>query len=155
MTYLRQLWALPPPGLSFIMIPLKNNDKNEMNNNHEMFRLIYILGVLYDLTHREDEGLPWRLTIHFTKFPEDVLVKFSTKWVYIFDFVWCSFFLFPYILMNACIFGRDILESHFLSCLKEADVLKHRGQIISAMTKKDHNQLWLGLVNGRYSDLHN
>lgn len=35
-----------------------------------------------------------------------------------------------------------------MSCLKEADVLKHRGQIVSAMQKKDHTQLWLGLVNG-------
>lgn len=37
-----------------------------------------------------------------------------------------------------------------MSCLKEADVLKHRGQVMSAMQKKDHNQLWLGLVNGSY-----
>lgn len=38
-----------------------------------------------------------------------------------------------------------------MSCLKEADVLKHRGQVVSAMQKKDHNQLWLGLVNGEWS----
>lgn len=38
-----------------------------------------------------------------------------------------------------------------MSCLKEADVLKHRGQVVSAMQKKDHNQLWLGLVNGELS----
>lgn len=37
-----------------------------------------------------------------------------------------------------------------MSGLKEADVLKHRGQVVSAMQKKDHNQLWLGLVNGKY-----
>ena len=36
-----------------------------------------------------------------------------------------------------------------MSCLKEADVLKHRGQIITNMQKKDHNQLWLGLQNGK------
>lgn len=35
-----------------------------------------------------------------------------------------------------------------MSCIKEADVLKHRGQIVSSMQKKDHNQLWLGLQNG-------
>lgn len=46
---------------------------------------------------------------------------------------------------------REVVEAHFLSCLKEADVLKHRGQVMSAMQKKDHNQLWLGLVNGKYS----
>lgn len=35
-----------------------------------------------------------------------------------------------------------------MSCLKEADFLKHRGLVINGMQKKDHNQLWLGLQNG-------
>lgn len=43
---------------------------------------------------------------------------------------------------------RELVEAHFMACLKEADVLKHRGQIVSSMQKKDHNQLWLGLQNG-------
>lgn len=38
-----------------------------------------------------------------------------------------------------------------MSCIKEADVLKHRSQVVSNLQKKDHNQLWLGLQNG---DLH-
>jgi len=50
-------------------------------------------------------------------------------------------------IVNTC---RELLESHFLSCLKEADVLKHRGLVISAMQKKDHNQLWLGLINEKF-----
>jgi autophagy-related protein 5 len=33
--------------------------------------------------------------------------------------------------------------------LKEADALKHKGQIISQMQKKDHKQLYLGLMNGK------
>lgn len=37
-----------------------------------------------------------------------------------------------------------------MSCIKEADVLKHRGQIVSSMQKKDHNQLWLGLQNDKF-----
>ena len=37
-----------------------------------------------------------------------------------------------------------------MSCLKEADVLKHRGQVISSMQKKEHNQLWIGLVNDKF-----
>lgn len=45
---------------------------------------------------------------------------------------------------------RETVEAHFMSCLKEADVLKHRGQIVSNMQKKDHNQLWLGLQNGEF-----
>lgn len=40
-----------------------------------------------------------------------------------------------------------------MSTVKEADVLKHRGQVMSAMQKKDHNQLWLGLQNGNESKL--
>lgn len=37
-----------------------------------------------------------------------------------------------------------------MSALKEADFLKHRGQITSTMQKKDHSQLWLGLVNEKF-----
>lgn len=44
----------------------------------------------------------------------------------------------------------DLVEAHFMSCLKEADVLKHRGQVVSTMQKKDHNQLWLGLVSDKF-----
>ena len=42
------------------------------------------------------------------------------------------------------------MEAYFLSCIKEADVLKHRGQVVSSMQKKDHNQLWLGLLNDKF-----
>jgi autophagy-related protein 5 len=45
---------------------------------------------------------------------------------------------------------REVVEAHFLSCIKEADVLKHRGQVVSSMQKKDHNQLWLGLLNDKF-----
>lgn len=51
------------------------------------------------------------------------------------------------------LFRRDVVESHFMSCLKEADALKHKGQIISQMQKKDHKQLFLGLLNGEVSNL--
>lgn len=37
-----------------------------------------------------------------------------------------------------------------MSCLKEADALKHKGQIISQMQKKDHKQLFLGLMNDKF-----
>lgn len=52
-----------------------------------------------------------------------------------------------FVLMYCCNY-REVVEAHFMSCIKEADVLKHRGQIVSSMQKKDHNQLWLGLQNG-------
>ena len=35
-----------------------------------------------------------------------------------------------------------------MSSVKEADQIKHGGKVISAMQKKDHNQLWQGLHNG-------
>ncbi|KAH8411214.1 hypothetical protein KR215_000337 [Drosophila sulfurigaster] len=91
--------------------------------NGTPLRLHYPIGVLYDLLHPDEDSTPWCITIHFSKFPEESLVKLNTK---------------------------ELLESHFLSCLKEADVLKHRGLVISAMQKKDHNQLWLGLINEKF-----
>ena len=45
-------------------------------------------------------------------------------------------------------FNRESMESHFMSCIKEADQIKHGGRVISSMQKKDHNQLWQGLQNG-------
>ncbi|XP_014210724.1 autophagy protein 5 [Copidosoma floridanum] len=80
------------------------------------------IGVLMDLYHN-DIQLPWHITVHFDKYPEDVLMRCQNK---------------------------DVVESYFLSCVKEADVLKHRGQVVSGMQKKDHNQLWLGLLNDKF-----
>ncbi|XP_014223601.1 autophagy protein 5 [Trichogramma pretiosum] len=80
------------------------------------------IGALLDLYHN-DVQLPWNIVVHFRKFPEDVLMRCNNK---------------------------EIVESHFLSCIKEADVLKHRGQLVSNMQKKDHNQLWLGLLNDKF-----
>lgn len=37
-----------------------------------------------------------------------------------------------------------------MSCLKEADSLKHKGQVISQMQKKEHKQLFLGLLNDKF-----
>lgn len=37
-----------------------------------------------------------------------------------------------------------------MSCMKEADALKHKSQVINEMQKKDHKQLWMGLQNGNY-----
>ncbi|KAH8395692.1 hypothetical protein KR222_009521 [Zaprionus bogoriensis] len=91
--------------------------------NGTPLRLHYPIGVLYDLLHPDEDSTPWSLTIHFSRFPEDTLVKLNTK---------------------------ELLESHYMACLKEADVLKHRGLVISAMQKKDHNQLWLGLINDKF-----
>lgn len=101
--------------------------------------LLYLPGVLYDLFGKESapEGteeepptllgpskaiLPWTITVRFGNAPADKVLR--------------------------CPPNKDVVESQFMSALKEADFLKHRGQIISTMQKKDHSQLWLGLING-------
>uniref|UniRef100_A0A3Q2HL34 Autophagy protein 5 n=1 Tax=Equus caballus TaxID=9796 RepID=A0A3Q2HL34_HORSE len=43
--------------------------------------------------------------------------------------------------------SKDAVEAHFMSCVKEADALKHKSQVINEMQKKDHKQLWMGLQN--------
>lgn len=51
---------------------------------------------------------------------------------------------------------KDAVESHYMSVVKEADTLKHRAQVINSMQKRDHKQLWTGLLHGTYSvTLHN
>ena len=44
--------------------------------------------------------------------------------------------------------SKEVVEAHFMGTVKEADALKHRGLVINAMQKKDHKQLWTGLLNG-------
>jgi autophagy-related protein 5 len=82
----------------------------------------YPVGLLWDLLG-VDSSLPWNLTVHFKNFPESELVR-------------CN--------------SRPAIESIFMSTIKEADTLKHRGQVMGGMQKKDHNQLWLGLQNDKF-----
>jgi len=85
------------------------------------------IGALFDklkgVPLDNDEGLPWKLTVHFSNFPEQEVVP-------------CH--------------SRDQMESYFMSCLKEADQLKHAGRVMSSMQKKDHLQLWSGLQNDKF-----
>lgn len=86
------------------------------------------VGVLYDqicVLSSETEPVlpPWNLTVHFGNFPQSEILKCDTK---------------------------DFIESHFMSCIKEADQIKHGGRIVSTMQKKDHNQLWQGLHNDKF-----
>ena len=48
--------------------------------------------------------------------------------------------------------SRDVVEAVFMSSVKEADALKHRSNVINNMQKKDHKNMWMGLVNGRTLD---
>ncbi|XP_075676868.1 autophagy protein 5 isoform X2 [Dermatophagoides pteronyssinus] len=64
-----------------------------------------------------------QLPWNITRFPEDTIVR-------------CN--------------NRSSMESAFLSSLKEADALKRREPIVSTMPKKDHNQLWMAVVNHKF-----
>ncbi|KAH0622188.1 hypothetical protein JD844_024280 [Phrynosoma platyrhinos] len=79
------------------------------------------IGLLFDL-HASNTALPWNITVHFKNFPEKDLLHCPSK---------------------------DVIEAHFMACIKEADALKHKSQVINEMQKKDHKQLWMGLQNGK------
>jgi len=88
------------------------------------------IGLLYDLLSKGDSAeddapplLPWALTAHFSLFPSHTLLP-------------CS--------------SREAVESVFMSSLKESDQLKHSGKVVKLMQKKDHNQMWLGLVSDKF-----
>ncbi|XP_010963670.1 autophagy protein 5 isoform X2 [Camelus dromedarius] len=82
----------------------------------------YPIGLLFDLL-ASSSALPWNITVHFKSFPEKDLLHCPSK---------------------------DVIEAHFMSCVKEADALKHKSQVINEMQKKDHKQLWMGLQNDRF-----
>ncbi|XP_033095987.1 autophagy protein 5-like [Anneissia japonica] len=82
----------------------------------------YPVGVLYDLV-ASSCTLPWKLTVHFKHYPEQEILHCRDK---------------------------EIIEAHYMSCVKEADVLKHRGIVINNMQRRDHKQLWSGLQNDKF-----
>ncbi|XP_032194808.1 autophagy protein 5 isoform X2 [Mustela erminea] len=82
----------------------------------------YPIGLLFDLL-ASSSALPWNIIVHFKSFPEKDLLHCPSK---------------------------DAIEAHFMSCVKEADALKHKSQVINEMQKKDHKQLWMGLQNDRF-----
>uniref|UniRef100_D3ZJZ1 Autophagy protein 5 n=1 Tax=Rattus norvegicus TaxID=10116 RepID=D3ZJZ1_RAT len=82
----------------------------------------YPIGLLFDLL-ASSSALPWNITVHFKSFPEKDLLHCPCK---------------------------DAVEAHFMSCVKEADALKHKSQVINEMQRKDHKQLWMGLQNDRF-----
>lgn len=80
------------------------------------------VGLSWDLFGCSSD-LPWRLILHFSKFPSEELVRCNTK---------------------------DSIEVNFMACIKEADALKHKGSVIRNLVKKECNQLWSGLVNDKF-----
>lgn len=73
------------------------------DDNGSPVRWHYPVGVLYDLAVQSSSvSSPWQLTVHFHNFPEHELIRLSC---------------------------RDAVEAVFMSAVKEADCLKHRGQV--------------------------
>ncbi|KAL2084505.1 hypothetical protein ACEWY4_020023 [Coilia grayii] len=103
---------------------MKQEDVEEMWLEYEGIPLKwhYPIGVLFDL-HASNTALPWSVTVHFKSFPERDLLHCPTN---------------------------SVIEAHFMSSIKEADTLKHKGQVINDMQKKDHKQLWMGLQNDKF-----
>lgn len=82
----------------------------------------YPIGLSWDL-HGTREDLPWRLILHFSNFPSQEISRCNTK---------------------------TSIESNFMSTIKEADFLKHKGAVMRNLVKKECNQLWSGLVNDKF-----
>eukprot|EP00112_Aurelia_sp_Birch-Aquarium-sp1_P023470 Seg700.13 transcript_id=Seg700.13/GoldUCD/mRNA.D3Y31 product="Autophagy protein 5" protein_id=Seg700.13/GoldUCD/D3Y31 len=99
-----------------------DSDEMWMEYQGQPLKWHYPIGVLFDL-YASNEALPWNITVHFKRFPDQELIRCHTK---------------------------EVVEAHFMSCLKEADNLKHRSQVMNAMQKRDHKQLWSGLNNDKF-----
>ena len=80
----------------------------------------YPIGVLYDASAA---NLPWEIIVHWNDFPENELIRFPDS---------------------------ESIEAFYMSTLKEADALKHKGQMISEMQRRDHKQLWNSLLQDNY-----
>ncbi|XP_033368744.1 autophagy protein 5 isoform X3 [Parus major] len=112
----------------------------------------YPIGLLFDL-HASNTALPWSITVHFKKVVE---LLFFLKHFH------CNLFLVSRVrewLLRSANFpekdllhchSKDVIEAHFMACIKEADALKHKSQVINEMQKKDHKQLWMGLQNDKF-----
>ena len=107
---------------------VENEEDNQVwfEYKEKPLRWHYPCGVLYDLyCNQNGSDLPWRITVHFKNFPDQELLQ-------------CS--------------NYDVIESHFITMLKEADYLKHKGQVISNMSKNQHQQLWHGLKTNNFEE---
>lgn len=80
------------------------------------------IGLSWDL-FGSSYDLPWRLMLHFSDFPSKDLVKCNSK---------------------------ASIKSIFMSSIKEADALKHKGSVTKNMLEKDQNLLWSSLVNDKF-----
>jgi autophagy-related protein 5 len=113
----------------FIVNPTNKTNEIWLDFNGTPLKWYYPVGLLFDL-YANDGGIdsqsiniPWNLNVHFDNFPAELINTFNNK---------------------------DVVESYFLSTIKEADAIKHKGKIINDMLKKDHKQLWYGIQNDKF-----
>jgi len=91
--------------------------------NSQPIKWNYPIGLCFDLHSSPDLVLPWRITVHFDGYPDTQILRCSSK---------------------------DTIRIHFMSTVKEADALKHKGHVVNAMQEKDHHQLWAGFNSDRF-----
>lgn len=99
-----------------------SNDDMWLDYDGQPIKWQHPIGLSWDLFGSSYE-LPWRLIIHFSDFPSKDLVRCNTK---------------------------GSIKTNFMSSIKEADALKHKGSVIKNMLEKDQNQLWSSLVNNKF-----
>lgn len=82
----------------------------------------YPIGVLFDL-YNHSELLPWILTIRLKNFPNE-LIRYTKE-----TFMTC-----------------------FIQSVKEADQIKHKGNVIYSMSSSEHHCLFDSLCNDKFDD---
>jgi autophagy-related protein 5 len=86
--------------------------------NGEPVKWQYPVGVLYDMMVKSSEELPWKIHIRYKEFPKDKILYLDKK---------------------------EAVKAHFLSRMKEADFLKHKGEGMNSLKESDIESLWSGL----------
>lgn len=98
------------------------NDDMWLDYDGQPIKWQHPIGLSWDLFGSSCD-LPWRLMLHFSSFPKKDLVRCNTK---------------------------SAIKTNFMSSIKEADSLKHKGNVIRNIVEKDQNQLWSSLCNDKF-----
>ncbi|KAI9262262.1 putative autophagy protein [Phascolomyces articulosus] len=87
----------------------------------------YPVGLLYDLSGSKDR--PWRITVHFQDFPNDILLKSPSV---------------------------EAAQDIFMAMVKQADFLRHgTTKRVMNLSKNDQSQLWESLSLDRFDEYWN
>jgi len=99
--------------------------------------------VLFDL-HKSDETLPWQINVHLTHYPDAELMRLSARAPPSSDDS-------PKTPRHtAPPFSLDAVESHFVQSIKEADAVRHKGEVVGAMEKRDTKAIWNALCTSAF-----